>query len=175
MIKMLVSGFMSPCFILLIISSFAFGATCDNITDLNALDCLREEIDNPKNNRDWKKYWNSYAIAEKHALKCVNVSETAKFLKLRELTLGTATLEAFSESVERLVMSNTKCFCEALLLLSETDQAKVMKIIVPGATIEEQQKTIDGKINKFCGEEKYMKLRSIYNTARGKQSKYREP
>jgi hypothetical protein len=150
----------------LLFSSFLLFAIVSNAhpaglcTGENAtLDCLKKNsFELYSQNMDL--FWSILNKAANEAHKCNNNKSTADFLKLVQITRDGALAEYFSEHIENLCRSNTKCFLDALLLLDPFDQDRLIyELYIPTFT---ESTEITDALSKYKSNVKYKRIIDLY-------------
>jgi hypothetical protein len=121
------------------------------------LECLIKNAEElKKSNR--KLFWDIVVKAGKKAQDCTTPTEVSRFMEIVRIRLDGALMEFFSEKIEKLCISNAKCFFEALERLNAKDQKKVIEIISNPLFVD--QSAITEVFNK--NNKKYKKIFELY-------------
>ncbi len=130
--------------------------------------CLDRLIKSPKTEaRSWERFWEVYMRAEKEALKCDSIKFTSAFLKIGTQQLGTATLEAYDESIEKLLEVQTSCFFDSVLMLNKAQRYNIIDKVLTGSS-NMDQKVMDDIFKKKGRDMRYKEIVDIYNELRPK-------
>jgi hypothetical protein len=105
-------------------------------------------------------FWNILNNAAKKANACQKKKDTADFLSIVQITRDGELAEFFSENIENLCVSNTKCFLEALMLLELFDQDGIIyELCNP---IFRKPTEITEALSKFKTNSKYKRVIDLY-------------
>ncbi len=130
--------------------------------------CLDTLIKQPKTEaKSWERFWAVYMNAEKEALKCDSLKFTSEFLRIGTQQLGTATLEAYDESIEKLLQEQTSCFFDSVLILNKTQRYNIIDKVLTGSS-NMDQKAMDDIFKKKGSDMRYKEIVDIYNELRPK-------
>lgn len=147
-------------------SSFLFIALTSNsypaqlcVGKDETLDCLRKHsYELYSQNLDL--FWKILNKAADKAHKCNNNKTTADFLKLVQIPRDGELAEYYSEHVENLCVSDTKCFLDALLLLNPFDQDRIIHELY-NPTFKESSEITDA-LSKYKKNGKYKRVINLY-------------
>jgi hypothetical protein len=150
----------------LLFSSFLFlafansSSSAELCTGENAtLDCLKKHS-YKLYSQNMDLFWSILNKAASDAHKCNNNGSTADFLELVQINRDGALAEYFSEHIENLCISNTKCFLDALLLLDTFDQDRLIyELHIP--TFKEPAE-ITAALSKYKKNLKYKRVIDLY-------------
>lgn len=113
--------------VLLIVTFFTWSffiiASCDGTTickgENTSLNCLVNNFDELYLS-DYSLFWKILRTAEKKAISCQSISETAIFISLASLKSTNAEFnEYYNEVIETLIVINPKCFFASLSTLNK--------------------------------------------------------
>jgi len=123
------------------------------------LDCLKQHsYELYSQNMDL--FWSILNKAADKAHQCNNNKSTADFLKLVQIPRDGALAEYYSEHVEDLCVSKTKCFLDSLLLLDPFDQDRIIYEL-HNPTFKESAEIIDA-LSKYNKNSKYNRVIDLY-------------
>jgi hypothetical protein len=105
-------------------------------------------------------FWKILHSAAERANACKNKKDTADFLSIVEMTRDGEVAEFFSENIENLCVSNTKCFLEGLMLLEPFDQDRIIyELCNP---VFKKPAEITEALGKFKTNNKYKRVIDLY-------------
>ena len=105
-------------------------------------------------NQNHELFWDILNNGAENAKKCSSPTYTRDFLDLVRFFRGSAELgEFFGETVERLCVSNPKCFFDSLIKLNNEAKYKVIDMLLYPVTLQEAQ--VQGIFEKYKNVEKY--------------------
>jgi hypothetical protein len=111
---------------------------------------------------DYKKFWSRWNAYKNAATSCTDLKATGGFLSEAVETIGNVEVsEANAEVIENLCLKNPKCFLNAIVLLSDANQRKVLSQFVAGAIYNDSKK-METSLSKYWNENKYHKTKKIY-------------
>ena len=105
-------------------------------------------------------FWSILNKAADKADQCDNSKSTADFLKLVQIPRDGELAEYYSEHIEDLCVSKTKCFLDSLLLLDPFDQDRIIYELY-SPTFKES-KEISGALSAYKTDEKYKRVINLY-------------
>ena len=150
----------------LLFSSFLFIAFASNSYPSQLCTGKNETLDCAKKHsyelysQNLDLFWKILNKAADKAHKCNSDKSTAEFLKLVQIPRDGELAEYYSEHIENLCISNTKCFLDALLLLDPFDQDRIIYELY-NPTFKES-KEITGALNKYKKNVKYKRVVDLY-------------
>lgn len=105
-------------------------------------------------------FWKILHSAAKEANACKNKNNTADFLSIVQITRDGEVAEFFSENIENLCVSSTKCFLEALMLLESFDQDRIIyELCHP---VFKTSSEITEALRKFKTNSRYKRVIDLY-------------
>ncbi|MGA1871742.1 MAG: hypothetical protein ACMUJM_24715 [bacterium] len=108
-------------------------------------------------------FWDTYNVYKKKAETCDNLNMTADFLEVSSYIGGNAEVEeGFHEFCENLILSKTKCFIEATLLLQDKTLDVFIKSYVSNSFFG-QDEQINKAFIKYSHVKEYVRFFNIYN------------
>lgn len=112
--------------------------------------------------QDYSLFWSIFHAAEKKAVSCESIDDTARFLSVARVKEGNAEFnEYFSEVLEKnLLMNNARCLFDALLRLDDQSKKIIMWDLRHPLYIQKEK--LEEIINPLMDEAKYKELLELY-------------
>jgi hypothetical protein len=127
-----------------------------------SLKCFKEKF-NQIYQSNYDLFWDTYNLYRGKAETCDNLNITTNFLELAYYIGGNAEVEeGFHEFCENLILSKTKCFLDATLLLQDKPLDVLIKSYVSNSLFG-QDEQINEALNKYSNEKEYVRFFNIYN------------
>jgi hypothetical protein len=123
------------------------------------LDCLKKHSFELYS-ENYELFWKILNDAARKANTCKSKQDTAAFLNLVQITRDGELAEFFSENLENLCVSNTKCFFDALLLLEPFDQDRLIYEL--HNPFSKKTSEITEAFNKYKDNGKYKRVIDLY-------------
>ncbi len=137
----------------------SFVALCPG--NLPPIDCIKTHFD-ALYEADYGRLWEVYRIYEKKAVSCKNPRDVAAFLDLADaVQMNAEVSEGFAEFIEKLILSNPKCFLEGAVLLGDRSISSLVDAFVR-SPIYHDDTDIRRHLQKDTHDKRYQRFMNLY-------------